>query len=45
MSNFNFLAAEFPSVHEAAVEAERQAGPKVVRLVSTICEINDSAVA
>jgi len=26
MSNFAFLAAEFPSVHEAAVEAERQAG-------------------
>lgn len=26
MSNFTFLAAEFPSVHEAAVEAERQAG-------------------
>jgi type I restriction enzyme R subunit len=25
MSNFNFLAAEFPAVHEAAVEAERQA--------------------
>lgn len=26
MSNFSFLAAEFPTVHEAAVEAERQAG-------------------
>src|SRR3982074_3600293 len=26
MSNFSFLAAEFPAVHEAAVEAERQAG-------------------
>jgi len=26
MSNFAFLAAEFPAVHEAAVEAERQAG-------------------
>ncbi|MDB5409769.1 MAG: type restriction enzyme EcoKI subunit [Rhodospirillales bacterium] len=26
MSNFTFLAAEFPAVHEAAVEAERQAG-------------------
>ncbi|MER9337892.1 DEAD/DEAH box helicase family protein [Mesorhizobium sp. M0293] len=26
MSNFTFLAAEFPTVHEAAVEAERQAG-------------------
>jgi len=26
MSNFAFLAAEFPTVHEAAVEAERQAG-------------------
>ncbi len=26
MSNFVFLAAEFPAVHEAAVEAERQAG-------------------
>ena len=25
-SNFTFLAAEFPTVHEAAVEAERQAG-------------------
>lgn len=25
MSNFTFLAAEFPSVHEAALEAERQA--------------------
>lgn len=25
MSNFAFLAAEFPNVHEAAVEAERQA--------------------
>jgi len=25
MSNFAFLAAEFPTVHEAAVEAERQA--------------------
>ena len=25
MSNFAFLAAEFPAVHEAAVEAERQA--------------------
>jgi|GEM_PF-3866135 len=25
MSNFTFLAAEFPAVHEAAVEAERQA--------------------
>ncbi|MDA9424633.1 DEAD/DEAH box helicase family protein [Bradyrhizobium sp. CCBAU 53380] len=25
MSNFTFLAAEFPSVHEAAAEAERQA--------------------
>jgi type I restriction enzyme R subunit len=25
MSNFPFLAAEFPAVHEAAVEAERQA--------------------
>jgi type I restriction enzyme R subunit len=26
MSNFAFLAVEFPTVHEAAVEAERQAG-------------------
>src|SRR3954465_8689311 len=26
MSNFAFLAAEFPAVHEAAGEAERQAG-------------------
>ncbi len=26
MSNFAFLAAEFPPVHEAAAEAERQAG-------------------
>jgi type I restriction enzyme R subunit len=26
MSNFAFLAVEFPAVHEAAVEAERQAG-------------------
>ena len=26
MSNFAFLAPEFPAVHEAAVEAERQAG-------------------
>jgi len=26
MSNFAFLAAEFPAVHEAAEEAERQAG-------------------
>jgi type I restriction enzyme R subunit len=26
MSNFAFLAQEFPAVHEAAVEAERQAG-------------------
>jgi type I restriction enzyme R subunit len=26
MSNFAFGAAEFPAVHEAAVEAERQAG-------------------
>jgi type I restriction enzyme R subunit len=26
ISNFVFLAAEFPAVHEAAVEAERQAG-------------------
>jgi hypothetical protein len=26
MSNFAFLAAEFSAVHEAAVEAERQAG-------------------
>jgi hypothetical protein len=26
MSNFAFLAADFPAVHEAAVEAERQAG-------------------
>src|ERR1700733_5349641 len=25
MSNFAFLATEFPAVHEAAVEAERQA--------------------
>jgi type I restriction enzyme, R subunit len=25
MSNFSFLAAEFPAVHEAAMEAERQA--------------------
>jgi hypothetical protein len=25
MSNFVFLAAEFPAVHEAALEAERQA--------------------
>jgi type I restriction enzyme R subunit len=25
MSNFAFLAVEFPAVHEAAVEAERQA--------------------
>jgi hypothetical protein len=25
MSNFTFLAAEFAAVHEAAVEAERQA--------------------
>src|ERR1700712_1089073 len=25
MSNFAFLAAEFPAVHEAAMEAERQA--------------------
>jgi hypothetical protein len=24
MSNFAFLAAEFPAVHETAVEAERQ---------------------
>ena len=29
MSNFAFLAAEFPAVHEAAVEVEREA---VVRL-------------
>src|SRR5690349_21287846 len=26
MSNFDFLATEFPAVHEAAAEAERQAG-------------------
>jgi type I restriction enzyme R subunit len=26
MSNFAFLATEFPAAHEAAVEAERQAG-------------------
>src|SRR4051812_30422105 len=26
MTNFVFLAAEFPTLHEAAVEAERQAG-------------------
>jgi type I restriction enzyme R subunit len=26
MSNFAFLAADFPTVHEAAFEAERQAG-------------------
>src|SRR3954466_3848016 len=26
MSNFAFLASEFPAIHEAAVEAERQAG-------------------
>lgn len=26
MSNFAFLAAEFPAVHDAALEAERQAG-------------------
>lgn len=26
MSNFAFLAAEFPAVHEAALEAERQSG-------------------
>jgi type I restriction enzyme R subunit len=26
MSNFSFLASEFPAVHEAAVEAERQVG-------------------
>jgi hypothetical protein len=26
MSNFAFLAAEFPAVHEAVVEAERQTG-------------------
>lgn len=26
MSNFAFLAGEFPNIHEAAVEAERQAG-------------------
>jgi type I restriction enzyme R subunit len=25
MSNFAFLAAEFPAVHEAALEAKRQA--------------------
>jgi hypothetical protein len=30
MSNFAFLAAECPAVHEAAVEAERQA---VIRLL------------
>ncbi len=29
MSNFAFLAAEFPAVHEAAVEAERQAGARL----------------
>jgi type I restriction enzyme R subunit len=26
MSNFAFLAAEFPAGHEAALEVERQAG-------------------
>jgi len=30
MSNFAFLAAEFPTVHEAAVEAERQAAVSTV---------------
>jgi type I restriction enzyme R subunit len=33
MSNFAFLAAEFPTVHEAAVEAERQAGLSVVLIL------------
>jgi hypothetical protein len=30
MSNFAFLAAEFPAVHEAAVEAERQVGDRLL---------------
>ena len=30
MSNFAFLATEFPAVHEAAVEAERQAGVRSI---------------
>jgi hypothetical protein len=29
MSNFAFLAAEFPAVHEAAVEAARQAAARL----------------
>ena len=29
MSNFAFLAAEFPAVHEAAVGAESQAGDRL----------------
>jgi hypothetical protein len=29
MSNFAFLAPEFPAVHEAAVEAERQAAARL----------------
>jgi hypothetical protein len=35
MSNFAFLAAEFPAVHEAAVEAARQTScaKKLISLV------------
>jgi hypothetical protein len=29
MSNFAFLSPEFPGVHEAAAEAERQAGVSI----------------
>jgi hypothetical protein len=29
MSNFAFLAAEFPAVHEAAVEAELRAAARL----------------
>ena len=33
MSNFAFLLPEFPSVHEAAAEAERQAGTSATAAV------------
>ena len=45
MSNFAFLAAEFPAVHEAAVEAERQAGVSPTAAAFPIDRIVDTTGA
>jgi type I restriction enzyme, R subunit len=41
MSNFAFLPAEFPAVHEAAVEAERQATLESTALSDHIGSLSD----